>query len=402
MDQSRSILGRKHDTQGVNRQGKEEPKAGPSSLANNGSGDEKPKTPGDPLESFHGVNQGETILGRKSEQHQPKNPGPPLNDSDLYVAEEASAIPRMENPLLFSWIRQIGWASIGFAALFVLCLLIFLITETASLIATFQYFPVFIQAIYWISLVALWSVAIVSAGTVVNVFLKLRPSPKVSMDMLETLDQRDRTDLTKAIRDFLRSYPRDKGQEQLLLSAGFAKSDSSSVSHVSIDKLFASCDDLLQEQYGTIHDELTQIDESFLQHLDSAVDNIIRRSWKHVGVRTILFPRGLFDSLIILIAAWTLTRDICRVYGLRPSAWDTSALLFHVVAQALVAQQLGDSEWMEDEIAESAAAVLGQAVANIVGKMGGKLAEGTVNAILIRRLGYRVQAVVRPISSDQA
>ena len=114
-----------------------------------------------------------------------------------------------------------------------------------------------------------------------------------------------------------------------------------------------------------------------------------------VGVKTAAMPIGFVDAAIVLVNANLLVGDLCTIYNLRTSGLSTAAVLAWAFFNTVAASRLGE---FTDEAAES---VMKDVEAGLAGAVGGKVlakaSEGTLNALLVGRLGRTAMRRLRPV-----
>jgi len=198
------------------------------------------------------------------------------------------------------------------------------------------------------------------------------------------------------IRNFLRDYPKTKEQISLLGAGGIGSSGSA----ISAQDFFNRIDQVLSNDEVNIGQWLKSVNSGVIQPLDSAADRLILSSAIKVGVKTAISPRGVIDSLIVLTHSWLLIRNLCRLYNLRPNGWEICIIFGFSGFNALVSDKGDDAaSSIQKEIADNGANYVSGLAANALGLLTSRAAEGSVNGLLIHRLGYQVKKYIRPISS---
>ncbi len=155
---------------------------------------------------------------------------------------------------------------------------------------------------------------------------------------------------------------------------------------------------------GAVSGEEAWIDEfrrQFLVHLDEFAGQRIRQAWLRTGYYTGISPRGNIDTLIVCVQSFRMTGELLRIYGVRPNRIQTIGLLLHAAANVLLAAQLDQAADVAADSAVDAAvdqaSGIGQALARFIKPVAGSLADGTANALLMRRLGLSIMRSLRPL-----
>jgi hypothetical protein len=75
-------------------------------------------------------------------------------------------------------------------------------------------------------------------------------------------------------------------------------------------------------------------------------------------------------------------------------------ILSHVGFNAVIADRGDDAATIiSEEVADNIKEYVGSLAANVVGAAGARVTEGTINAMLIRRLGRQLKNHIRPIQA---
>lgn len=134
--------------------------------------------------------------------------------------------------------------------------------------------------------------------------------------------------------------------------------------------------------------DLGEVELYLLTPLDQRADEIIETRAAQTAVATALASHS-FDILIVSWQSVKLVSQISQLYAGRPGLWGTLRLLRRGMAMVVFA-----------EIADLAAQALTGAVAQkSLAMLGGRVAEGTANGLLMLRLGDAIQQQCRPAPS---
>ena len=95
---------------------------------------------------------------------------------------------------------------------------------------------------------------------------------------------------------------------------------------------------------------------------------------------------------------FVLLRDLCRIYNVRIGSFGTAALLWRAFFSAYVAGKLQDWEEHAGDTIESMLDGLPEIGRDLVGKVAAKSGMGLANYFMVRRLGKRAIALLRPLA----
>jgi putative membrane protein len=130
---------------------------------------------------------------------------------------------------------------------------------------------------------------------------------------------------------------------------------------------------------------------SVLAPLDKRAYQLVKTGARDIGALTALSPLGLLDGLIVLGRTLHMLRAIARLYGVRPGAATTAALLRRTLRNVVAA---GVAELVSDAAVET----LGASLLSFVSSRAG---QGVVNGVLAARLGLGAMQLCRPLPFAQ-
>src|SRR5690606_16772019 len=136
----------------------------------------------------------------------------------------------------------------------------------------------------------------------------------------------------RTLREFVNAYPIDSKGEKVLRRHGFGNED--------IDRLRRSHAALTGREMTTYEGWLQECDRGFLEVLDQVARRRIRQYCIAVGVKTAAVPTGFADTSIVLLNAYLMVGDLCRIYNLRANRLGTLAIMGHVFVNAFSAAHL--------------------------------------------------------------
>lgn len=356
-------------------------------------------------------------LPRRADQRDAilRNPdvvGEPLAEGEVVFAPESETGPQTADEIdveadfnpsaVVNIFRQFSLFAVALLTIVVTTSLLFAFSQTASLASEIGALP---EPMSWVgfgALATLWLAIGVATCQLAATLLRLKRTPSVSLKGLGVLRQRAdnrkqaANDLKTAelhIREFLRNYPRDEKQIRLLRSVGLSQKT------VSTEDLLNSIDKQLQIDDGVPDQWLETVRARIVLPLDEAATKLIQRTALQVGAATAISPRGSVDALIVLAHSYQMVNDMCRLYGVRPGWLETGFILGQsAVAAALAAGGDQAADMLEERIRQALQDLLGIAAGAIAAKIGTRVAEGTANAMFVRRIGMNLQAYVCPLS----
>ncbi|MGH6918712.1 MAG: TIGR01620 family protein, partial [Geminicoccaceae bacterium] len=126
---------------------------------------------------------------------------------------------------------------------------------------------------------------------------------------------------------------------------------------------------------------------SVLTPLDRRAYQLVKTGARDIGALTALSPLGVLDGLIVLGRTLAMLRAIARVYGVRPGAAATTALLRRTLRNVIAA---GVGELVSDAAVET----LGASLLAFVSTRAG---QGVLNGVLAARLGLGAMQLCRPL-----
>jgi putative membrane protein len=168
----------------------------------------------------------------------------------------------------------------------------------------------------------------------------------------------------------------------------------------SIERVYHDRADLqgpLQAFHGQASDALNDGERvqlfaaSVLGPLDKRAYQLVKACARDIGALTALSPLGLLDGLIVLGRTLAMLRAIARLYGVRPGAAATAALLRRTLRNVVAA---GVAELVSDAAVET----LGASLLSFVSSRAG---QGVVNGVLAARLGLGAMQLCRPLPFAQ-
>jgi putative membrane protein len=222
-------------------------------------------------------------------------------------------------------------------------------------------------------------------------------SPRLSLPLDEDLQERAlaRQQLStehlaaarQTLTHFLKAYP--------LRPSDLAELTQRGLEPMALDMLRAAQHTLADPNAPANDREwLRRFEQEFLGPLDAAAGQQTWRYMKAVGLFTATSSRGALDTLAVLVVSYKLVADLCTIYHVRAGRWGTTMILAHMLVNLVAASQVdAAADAMESQVHDW----LHSSLAHLAGQVLGKVADGSVNALLLRRLSLRTQAYLRPV-----
>jgi uncharacterized membrane protein YcjF (UPF0283 family) len=274
---------------------------------------------------------------------------------------------------------------------------LFAAAQAAVLYNQIALLPGWLRPLGYALLVVVVLVLLYFGGKLVWVYGRLRVSPRLSLPLDEDLQEREtaRQQLStehlaaarQTLTHFLKAYPLRPGDLAELTQRGLEP-----MAH---DTLRAAQHALTGPNAPANDREwLRRFEQEFLGPLDAAAGQQTWRYMKAVGLFTATSSRGALDALAVLVVSYKLVADLCTIYHVRAGRWGTTMLLAHMLVNLVAASQLdAAADTMESSVHDW----LHSSLAHLAGQVLGKVADGSVNALLLRRLSLRTQAYLRPV-----
>lgn len=365
------------------------------------------------------LREGETGLGRPEQAplHQQ-----PLSDDDRKALRdddarrEAEELDRINQELacdteVFRWL---GWFSsplaftllIGAAGLAGL----FLFNQVMMLLGSLAAQPQWIQYAGYTAITILGGAVVLSMLRLLVLYIRLKRNQQVRLRVLNELSVRTRLRwLVKAkadeararVEDYLRTYPLGTEKEKRKLrQLGLADDRLRALETARIELLDPA-------RYASMEQWFDRFRTCFQSVLDDVAAERISYWSKRTGAVTAVSPNGFVDGAATLYHGFSMIGDLCRIYNLRAGRAGTAVLLGQVFFYSYLAGQVNDLESVAQDQLESAlsplsdvaaAGTIGGVVAKLGGKLGTKALAGTLNYLLLRRLGRYACRLLRPVA----
>jgi uncharacterized membrane protein YcjF (UPF0283 family) len=140
------------------------------------------------------------------------------------------------------------------------------------------------------------------------------------------------------------------------------------------------------ENSESVRDSLNQLENIVLARLDTEVNALIRHSVMIGGAAVTVIPHPALDAIFILWRGQSMVRKIGIIYGLEATGLSSWRLLKHVIISAFLAAS----------VEEFGGIALEQITHQAFAKALNPVAEGSVSALRLYRLGKLAQRACRP------
>ncbi len=375
-------------------------------------------TPGSPHEIE--LRPGETDLGRPIQKPMQMRP---LTDADreaihrAEVEEAAKELARIEEALtpddgFFNLPRLLSGPLLGSLLLGSIALLaLFGLSQTLSMLDHLAQQPEWVRYAGYTALGIFAAAAVIAAGRLLLLYLRLRRNQQVRLDALRELSRRTQLRwLAQAKRDeaktrleaYLREFPLDQPHDrQTLRKLGFSEQKLLELNQVRTELLDPN-------RLATTEQWFERFRDGFQSRLDEVAVQRVSYWAKRTGVMTAISPNSLVDSLGTLYIGFSMVADLCTIYHLRAGGTGTAMLLTQVFFNAYLAGQFaGQFNEMEhlaeqqiDHLLTSEGLISEALTARVVAKLGSKVASGTLNYFLLTRLGRYTRRLLQPVHRD--
>jgi len=136
--------------------------------------------------------------------------------------------------------------------------------------------------------------------------------------------------------------------------------------------------------------------------LDAESQAIIRRQATTVFVTTAVSQNGSLDSLFVFVNAFKLVWQVTMLYHQRPSIRDLVKLYTNIFATVLLSRQIDDLDLIAEQLEPAMTTLFGGSVSTlvpgtsyVVSFVADSIFEGSLNALLMLRIGFIAQQYCR-------
>ena len=342
----------------------------------------------------------------------------PINEAESLLKQARAHYEEELDPDLEQALRGQGWSLAGLArktgltslVLGLSCLgLLMLAVQALSFVSYLNGLPRWAEISGYIVGGILVILVLVFLARFLGAYFRLERSPRVSLRALAELSarsdlRRQAAGLLNRAKErlirFLEDYPVETEADQAKLARlGFSPEIIALLSE-NRRQLLESAPDESCEGW------LNQFEARFVVLLDrTARSRVTRYAWL-VGLKTAAAPTGFVDTSIVLINAYRLMEDLCRIYRLRTGGVGTLSILLRIFVNAFAAARM--EEWMDHATQHimDTASQGGEGMAAFFKILGGgvlsRAAEGGANAFLLVRLGAAGIHYLRPLAEKSS
>ncbi len=226
-----------------------------------------------------------------------------------------------------------------------------------------------------------------------NGYQRLRPARQINMTLIRI--QHASSEQLKTARQtilgYLESYDLDEISNEIE-QIGVPKED--------IQRMKAVKKSLMEENLETSELWLKSFEKDFLSPIDVAITNRINYYAKSTALKIALSPNALMDMAIVLYNGFSLLKDVCLLYRIRPSKVELVYLLMLITLQSYAAGQIEENmRYLEDSVGNIFnQGAMGGLGAKIGGMVGARVGEATMHFFFLQRIGKNMKTRLRPLA----
>jgi uncharacterized membrane protein YcjF (UPF0283 family) len=300
-------------------------------------------------------------------------------------------------------------------------LALYIYFQVLALVATLATLPTWLATLSVVLLVLLIPVVVLAFGRLAVAYSRLRCNEQIRMSDIQQLERhsqirrgcspsQQRQQAKAVLAVYVGEYPqypvpKDSSRHTTPTNASPATSASppqtSPFSAEQLARLYRTQRRLADP--NRVKDSKEWLDiyaTEFQAILDEAAHARVQQCAKWAGFKTAISPSSLVDTLIAVYWCFVLLRDLCLIYNVRVGAYGTAALLWRAFFTAYLAGKFQDWEDPAGYTIESIMDGLPGIVSKIAGKLAAKAGTGVANYFMVRRLGRRAIALLRPLAVD--
>lgn len=281
---------------------------------------------------------------------------------------------------------------------------IIILSEIFQFINAVQSSPTLVRYTAYACILTIGLILIWSLGRLFITFRRLSKSPQFSLNTIHSVDDRSltRSQIShqldsgyEALYSLVESYPiSDQKQISLLQNSGFDETD--------FKKLKSNIDFLLNGNKAGKTKWIMDCENLFISQIDYCAKRRVNTYAKRVAFKTALSPTGLIDSLIVAVNSVLMVEELCMLYNVRTSRWNsillTGKLIFNTFISARLEDQLDE---MTDALFENAISNITTLSQDLFSKISlgvlKRTSEGAINMALFYKLGTATIKKLRPI-----
>ena len=272
-------------------------------------------------------------------------------------------------------------------------LLVLIANQVATLIQTISALWMPLARLCYVLLGLFGIFILYAAYRMIRVFIKLRPvrKNKIVTSLGGPVNAENQSRLESELRKWLANYQLDETQVQHLEKLGMTTDD--------IGELKKHRDHLLDT---TDFANSKHFAQQFVKYVQTPLDCLAKGQRKQramvVAVKTAVSPSSTIDGLVVLYHSWEMVTDICRIYGVRPSSWDSFCILSHTIFNSYIAIKLDEFEDPLEDILEGA--IKSTFTSKYLTTITLGLATGIANGLMLNRVGRRLERLIRIADPD--
>lgn len=173
-----------------------------------------------------------------------------------------------------------------------------------------------------------------------------------------------------------------------------------------LDKIKQQCIDFDAGAKGW----LKNYDDKFLKKLDNLARAKTDSVSSSVGILTASNPIRFIDQITVFSHALDLTKELMQLYGRRPAPGEALGVLFSTLTHTVTAGYIQEgTEKAIDAAADQFMSSFGDQIPDFAAeacasatlrKIGGRILEGFINYLIMRRFGRQLRKTLRPIPEN--
>lgn len=269
---------------------------------------------------------------------------------------------------------------------------LFVLNQSLVFVHHLAQLPEWAQWVGWTALVCALAAIVGSVWSLTQRYRHLKQTPSLWLDRQELRELAGAGTLVakRRLEEFLHEYSIDLNRPLKWNRLGLTTD--------ALQSLADARTDLLNPRHGHTNIWLEELNDRFLRLLDETAQQRVTHYAKRVGLKTAVAPTGFLDSTIVIVNSYLLLADLCDIYNVRAGRLGTVRLLIRVAFNTSIAAKLEyPADLLEQEIRDSFFDMTNKLVAQALGKIIAKAAEGSANALLIFRLGQATIRELRPL-----
>jgi uncharacterized membrane protein YcjF (UPF0283 family) len=296
-------------------------------------------------------------------------------------------------------------------------LLLFVVAQISSIFADIATMPLIGQWLVGLLGIAFGVTVIVIAIKIGLMLYRFNKSPAINMLTLKVLNERiewqnmsieAHNKAKTALKKYLKNFSLNEDTKRHFIVFGMTSED--------FDKLIETHNKLCDNSYTGGNDKwIKQFQDDFQTKLDNLAKRCINAYYYKVLTGTALSPNPTVDQIIVITACLSIIHDLLQIYQVTPATGQSLVILSRAITLSYIGGNIQD--WAKtttdtagtvlktgiDKITADLTKIFGTKIVDALPIIGSitapvtaKIAEGTLNAILIQRLGKNIITQLQP------